>query len=147
MQARSPTSEYSEKSGSGGGLDEQDDNDNGQSDNERTQDIETDSDERKPYEGMPEFAESTWQELCAIYGLAGGELAKSVSRQLPPSFFNPTIGQQPQGESTLGVICILVARMDYAHDIDVQGRLYSCFFFEINDALNDQFKIILKKYT
>ncbi|XP_066597426.1 zinc finger protein castor homolog 1-like isoform X2 [Prorops nasuta] len=50
---------------------------------------------RKTYEGdgMREYAESTIQELMAIYGLSG-ELAKSVSRQLPPTFLNPTTGQE-----------------------------------------------------
>lgn len=56
--------------------------------------------ERKPFEGMREYAESTMQELLAIYGLAGGELAKSVSRQLPPTFLNPATGQLPHGESS-----------------------------------------------
>ncbi|KAK0166422.1 hypothetical protein PV328_004843 [Microctonus aethiopoides] len=45
--------------------------------------------QRKPYENMREFAESTMQELLAIYGLASGELAKTVSRQLPSQFLNP----------------------------------------------------------
>lgn len=50
---------------------------------------------------MREYAESTMQELLAIYGLAGGELAKSVSRQLPPTFLNPATGQHHHGESSL----------------------------------------------
>ncbi|KAG7209836.1 hypothetical protein KM043_011443 [Ampulex compressa] len=102
-EARSPNSDLSEKSGCGaldtesGRLDYQD----AQFDDERGQDVYGDAEceERKPFEGMREFAESTMQELLAIYGLAGGELAKSVSRQLPPTFLNPTTGQQAHGES------------------------------------------------
>ncbi|XP_057320750.1 uncharacterized protein LOC130664708 isoform X1 [Microplitis mediator] len=52
--------------------------------------------ERKPIEGIPEYAESMMQELLASYGLAGGELVKNVSRQLPPTFLNPHTGQQLQ---------------------------------------------------
>ena len=88
-QARSPNSESSEKSGGSGVLDA----DSGRLDDtpfedERGQDGdgEAECEERKPFEGMREYAESTMQELLAIYGLTGGELVKSVSRQLPPTF-------------------------------------------------------------
>lgn len=66
---------------------------------DRTQEAinEIDSEERKPFEGMREYAESTMQELLAIYGLTGGDLTKSVSGQLLPAFLNPSTGQ-PQGE-------------------------------------------------
>lgn len=101
-QARSPNSESSEKSGSGvldtesGRLDDTPfEDDRGQDG-----DGETECEERKPFEGMREYAESTMQELLAIYGLAGGELAKSVSRQLPPTFLNPPTGHQPHGKSS-----------------------------------------------
>lgn len=78
-----------------------------QFDDDRIQETEPDTDveERKPMENMREYAESTMQELLAIYGLAGGELAKSVSRQLPSTFLNPHTGQiqfnssQNQGQS------------------------------------------------
>lgn len=98
-KARSPNSDSSERSGSGvldaesSRLDDQDI----QFDDERGNDVD-EIEERKPYEGISEFAESTMEELLAIYGLAGGELAKSVSRQLPPTFLNPSVGQQAQGE-------------------------------------------------
>ncbi|XP_068983429.1 zinc finger protein castor homolog 1-like isoform X5 [Bombus flavifrons] len=99
-EARSPNSESSEKSGSGvldtesGRLDDTPfEDDRGQDG-----DGETECEERKPFEGMREYAESTMQELLAIYGLAGGELAKSVSRQLPPTFLNPPTGHQPHGK-------------------------------------------------
>ncbi|XP_017759934.1 PREDICTED: uncharacterized protein LOC108550661 isoform X1 [Eufriesea mexicana] len=99
-EARSPNSESSEKSGSGvldaesGRLDDTPfEDDRGQD-----ADGETECEERKPFEGMREYAESTMQELLAIYGLAGGELAKSVSRQLPPTFLNPATGHQPHGK-------------------------------------------------
>lgn len=106
-QARSPNSESSEKSGGSGVLDA----DSGRLDDtpfedERGQDGdgETECEERKPFEGMREYAESTMQELLAIYGLTGGELVKSVSRQLPPTFLNPpTSGHQPHGESSFVV--------------------------------------------
>jgi len=99
---RSPNSDSSERSGSGvldaesSRLDDQDI----QFEDERGNDVdgEVEIEERKPFEGMREYAESTMQELLAIYGLAGGELAKSVSRQLPPTFLNPSAGQQAQGE-------------------------------------------------
>lgn len=103
-QIRSPTSESSDKSGSGtmdhdsNRLDDQD----GQFEDEQGQEVENERgmDEKRPFEGMMrEYAESTMQELLAIYGLAGGELARSVSRQLPPTFLNPPSGQQPQGKS------------------------------------------------
>lgn len=63
-------------------------------DDDGIQEIETEPDivERKPFENMREYAESTMQELLAIYGLAGSELAKSVSRQLPATFLNPQTG-------------------------------------------------------
>lgn len=101
IQARSPNSDSSERSGSGvldaesSRLDDQDT----QFEDERGNDVdgEAEIEERKPFEGMREYAESTMQELLAIYGLAGGELAKSVSRQLPPTFLNPSAGQQAQG--------------------------------------------------
>ncbi|XP_036148361.1 uncharacterized protein LOC105829072 isoform X3 [Monomorium pharaonis] len=99
-EARSPNSDSSERSGSGvldaesSRLDDQDI----QFEDERANDVdgEIEIEERKPFEGMREYAESTMQELLAIYGLAGGELAKSVSRQLPPTFLNPNAGQQVQ---------------------------------------------------
>lgn len=102
VQARSPNSDSSDRSGSGvldaesSRLDDQDT----QFEDERGNDAdgEAEIEERKPFEGMREYAESTMQELLAIYGLAGGELAKSVSRQLPPTFLNPSTGQQTQGE-------------------------------------------------
>lgn len=75
-------------------LDDQDT----QFEDERGNDVDGEVEERKPFEGMREYAESTMQELLAIYGLAGGELAKSVSRQLPPTFLNPNAGQQAQGK-------------------------------------------------
>ncbi|XP_017883371.1 uncharacterized protein LOC108626928, partial [Ceratina calcarata] len=98
-EARSPNSESSEKSGSGvmdtesGRLDDTPfEDDRGQDGG----DGDAECEERKPYEGMGEFVESTMQELLAVYGFAGGELAKSVSRQLPPTFLNPaTGGHQP----------------------------------------------------
>ncbi|XP_051165565.1 uncharacterized protein LOC127284252 isoform X1 [Leptopilina boulardi] len=94
-EIQSPTSESSEKSGS-------DSNrlDDGQFEDEQGQEVENERgmDEKRPFEGMREYAESTMQELLAIYGLAGGELARSVSRQLPPTFLNPPSGQQPQGK-------------------------------------------------
>lgn len=101
-EARSPNSESSEKSGGSGVLDA----DSGRLDDtpfedERGQDGdgEAECEERKPFEGMREYAESTMQELLAIYGLTGGELVKSVSRQLPPTFLNPpTSGHQPHGK-------------------------------------------------
>ncbi|XP_011346797.1 zinc finger protein castor homolog 1 isoform X2 [Ooceraea biroi] len=101
-EARSPNSDSSERSGSGvldaesSRLDDQDI----QFEDERGNDVdgEVEIEERKPFEGMREYAESTMQELLAIYGLAGGELAKSVSRQLPPTFLNPNTGQQAQGK-------------------------------------------------
>ncbi|XP_015595893.1 uncharacterized protein LOC107268048 isoform X2 [Cephus cinctus] len=95
-EVRSPTSDSSEKSGSGaldndsGRLDEQEP----QFEDDRAQDGEHEG--RIPTEGMREYAESTMQELLAIYGLAGGELAKSLSRQLPPTFLNPPASQQQQ---------------------------------------------------
>lgn len=79
-------------------LDDQD----GQDEDERDQDeaeTETDADERgggRPFDNMREYAESTMQEFLAMYGLAGGELAKSVGRQLPPSFLNPAVSQHLQ---------------------------------------------------
>ncbi|KYM80898.1 hypothetical protein ALC53_08645 [Atta colombica] len=99
-EARSPNSDSSDRSGSGvldadsSRLDDQDI----QFEDERGNDVdgEVEIEERKPFEGMREYAESTMQELLAIYGLAGGELAKSVSRQLPPTFLNPNVGQQAQ---------------------------------------------------
>lgn len=101
VQARSPNSDSSERSGSGvldaesSRLDDQDT----QFEDDRGNDVDGEVEvERKPFEGMREYAESTMQELLAIYGLAGGELAKSVSRQLPPTFLNPNAGQQAQGE-------------------------------------------------
>jgi len=101
-QARSPNSDSSERSGSGGILDAEssrlDDQDTPFED-DRGNDVDGEVEiERKPFEGMREYAESTMQDLLAIYGLAGGELAKSVSRQLPPTFLNPNIGQQAQGK-------------------------------------------------
>ncbi|KAK9307076.1 hypothetical protein QLX08_002415 [Tetragonisca angustula] len=99
-EARSPNSESSEKSGSGvldtesGRLDDTPFED----DRAQDGDGETECEERKPFEGMREYAETTMQELLAIYGLAGGELAKSVSRQLPPTFLNPPTGHQPHGK-------------------------------------------------
>ncbi|KYN32959.1 Transcription factor castor [Trachymyrmex septentrionalis] len=101
-EARSPNSDSSDRSGSGvldaesSRLDDQDI----QFEDERGNDVdgEVEIEERKPFEGMREYAESTMQELLAIYGLAGGELAKSVSRQLPPTFLNPNVGQQAQGK-------------------------------------------------
>ncbi|KYQ55736.1 hypothetical protein ALC60_05378 [Trachymyrmex zeteki] len=103
-EARSPNSDSSDRSGSGvldaesSRLDDQDI----QFEDERGNDVdgEVEIEERKPFEGMREYAESTMQELLAIYGLAGGELAKSVSRQLPPTFLNPNVGQQAQANST-----------------------------------------------
>lgn len=102
VQARSPNSDSSDRSGSGvldaesSRLDDQD----MQFEDDRGNDAdgEAEIEERKPFEGMREYAESTMQELLAIYGLAGGELAKSVSRQLPPTFLNPNVGQQTQGK-------------------------------------------------
>ncbi|KAL6438646.1 hypothetical protein ACFW04_004581 [Cataglyphis niger] len=99
-EARSPNSDSSDRSGSGvldaesSRLDDQD----MQFEDDRGNDAdgEAEIEERKPFEGMREYAESTMQELLAIYGLAGGELAKSVSRQLPPTFLNPNVGQQTQ---------------------------------------------------
>lgn len=111
-QARSPNSESSEKSGGSGVLDA----DSGRLDDtpfedERGQDgeeREAECEERKPFEGMREYAESTMQELLAIYGLTGGELVKSVSRQLPPTFLNPpTAGHQPHGESSSTFVPLL----------------------------------------
>ncbi|XP_018398806.1 PREDICTED: zinc finger protein castor homolog 1-like [Cyphomyrmex costatus] len=101
-EARSPNSDSSDRSGSGvldaesSRLDDQDI----QFEDERANDVdgEVEIEERKPFEGMKEYAESTMQELLAIYGLAGGELAKSVSRQLPPTFLNPNVGQLAQGK-------------------------------------------------
>lgn len=114
VQARSPASESSEKSGGSGGLEQEHDQDGASrldeqemigEEDERNQDeteTETEAEERRPFDNMREYAESTMQELLAIYGLAGGELAKSVSRQLPPSFLNPALGQHlQQGESPL----------------------------------------------
>ena len=77
------------------------DDPDGPFDDDRGQEVENEGgvEEKKPFEGMREYAESTMQELLAIYGLAGGELARSVSRQLPPTFLNPPSGQQPQGKS------------------------------------------------
>ncbi|CAD1474307.1 unnamed protein product, partial [Heterotrigona itama] len=97
VQARSPNSESSEKSGSGVLDTESGRLDDTPFEDDRVQDGdgETECEERKPFEGMREYAESTMQELLAIYGLAGGELAKSVSRQLPPTFLNPPTGHQP----------------------------------------------------
>ncbi|XP_029680634.1 uncharacterized protein LOC115246139 isoform X1 [Formica exsecta] len=100
-EARSPNSDSSDRSGSGvldaesSRLDDQDT----QFEDDRGNDAdgEAEIEEQKPFEGMREYAESTMQELLAIYGLAGGELAKSVSRQLPPTFLNPNVGQQTQG--------------------------------------------------
>ncbi|XP_063985247.1 uncharacterized protein LOC135166671 isoform X2 [Diachasmimorpha longicaudata] len=94
VEARSPASESSDKSD----LDQEpsrlDDHDP-QFDDDRIQETEpeTDIEERKPMEDMREYVESTMQELAAIFGLAGGELAKSVSRQLPSTFLNPHTGQ------------------------------------------------------
>ncbi|XP_012277586.1 zinc finger protein castor homolog 1 isoform X2 [Orussus abietinus] len=109
-EVRSPTSESSEKSGSGamdadvdaeaGRLDEQD---AVRFEHERAQEGEGElvvaGKAIVPTEGMREYAESAMQELLAIYGLAGGELAKSVSRQLPPTFLDPPVGHQPQGKA------------------------------------------------
>lgn len=67
-----------------------------QQDGENENETETDGDERKPFEGMSEYAESTMQELLAIYGLAGGELAKTVGKQAPPTFLNPAVGHHLQ---------------------------------------------------
>jgi len=111
VQARSPNSDSSERSGSGvldaesSRLDDQDT----PFEDERGNDVdgEVEIEERKPFEGMREYAESTMQELLAIYGLAGGELAKSVSRQLPPTFLNPNVGQQPQGKYLLNSTILL----------------------------------------
>ncbi|XP_046747760.1 uncharacterized protein LOC124412150 isoform X1 [Diprion similis] len=96
-EVRSPTSDSSEKSGgsgvpldpevAGGRLDVN----GGQFDDERPG-----TEERVPTQGMREYAESTMQELLAIYGL-GGELAKSVTRQLPLNFLNPPVSH-PQGK-------------------------------------------------
>ncbi|XP_015439123.1 PREDICTED: zinc finger protein castor homolog 1-like [Dufourea novaeangliae] len=101
-EARSPNSDSSEKSDSGV-LDAEesgrlDDTTPFEDDRGQDGDGEVDCEERKPFEGMREYAESTMQELLAIYGLAGGELAKSVSRQLPPTFLNPATGQQPHAK-------------------------------------------------
>lgn len=100
VQARSPNSDSSDKSGSGVLDTESARLDDTTFDDDRGQeaDGEAECEERKPFEGMREYAESTMQELLAIYGLAGGELAKSVSRQLPPTFLNPATGH-PHGES------------------------------------------------
>lgn len=129
LQARSPVSESSDKSVVSGML-EQDRassrmGDDAQDDEER-ENLETENEaemeERmsnagavglavaaaaaaaRPFDNMPEYVESTMQELFATYyGLAGGELAKSVSRQLQPaSFLNPAAGNQmhQQGKST-----------------------------------------------
>ena len=59
-------------------------------------DEQDESDERSPH--LQEFAESTMQELLtAIYGWAGGgELAKSVSRQLPTGLGFPSPTATPQ---------------------------------------------------
>ncbi|CAD6217082.1 GSCOCG00004661001-RA-CDS [Cotesia congregata] len=87
-EARSPMSE-SDKSDlmESSRLDEDTAFEEDQNDNEGVLlEVET---ERKPIEGMREYAESTMQELLAMYGLAGGELAKTVTRQLPPTFLNP----------------------------------------------------------
>ncbi|XP_034951460.1 uncharacterized protein [Chelonus insularis] len=98
VEVRSPMSESSDKSEcaleaeSSSRLDDQD----GEAfDDDPVQDLEPEV-ERKPFEGMREYAESAMQELLAIYGLAGGELAKTVSRQLPPTFLNPQTGLQIQ---------------------------------------------------
>lgn len=102
MKVRSPTSESSDKSGSAA-MDESNrlDDQDGQFDDDRVQEVEGEGavEGKRPFEGMREYAESTMQELLAIYGLAGGELARTVSRQLPPTFLNPPSGQQPQGKS------------------------------------------------
>ena len=77
-------------------LDGQDDDERGQDEMENDMDTE----ERRPNE-MREYAESLMQKLVqSIYGLEGGELAKTVSRQLPPSFLNPAVSQhlQQQGK-------------------------------------------------
>ncbi|KAI4490261.1 hypothetical protein M0802_010789 [Mischocyttarus mexicanus] len=114
-EVRSPNSDSSEKSvgsiildADSGRLDDQElpyDDDRMQDmdpdvdgDDDGDNDVDTESEERKPFEGMREYAESTMQELLAIYGLAGSELAKSVSRQLPPTFMNPNTGQHAQGK-------------------------------------------------
>ncbi|KAF7411721.1 zinc finger protein castor 1-like isoform X1 [Vespula maculifrons] len=118
LSARSPNSDSSEKSvgsvvldADSGRLDDQDtpfDDDRMQDgdgdgdvdgDGDGDGDVEVECEERKPFEGMREYAESTMQELLAIYGLSGGELAKSVSRQLPPTFMNPSTGQHGQGRT------------------------------------------------
>jgi len=123
VQVRSPNSDSSERSGSGV-LDAEssrlDDQDMIQFEDERGNDVdgEVEIEERKPFEGMREYAESTMQELLAIYGLAGGELAKSVSRQLPPTFLNPSAGQHAQGECVgdLSRIPILSTTSDLPED-------------------------------
>ncbi|XP_076293620.1 zinc finger protein castor homolog 1 isoform X2 [Lasioglossum baleicum] len=99
-EARSPNSDSSEKSDNGVLDAESSRLDDTPFEDDRGQDAdgEAECEERKPFEGMREYAESTMQELLAIYGLAGGELAKSVSRQLPPTFLNPATGQQPHGK-------------------------------------------------
>ncbi|XP_033230377.1 uncharacterized protein LOC117181619 isoform X2 [Belonocnema kinseyi] len=100
-EVRSPTSESSDKSGSAA-MDESNrlDDQDGQFEDDRVQEVESEGtvEGKRPFEGMREYAESTMQELLAIYGLAGGELARSVSRQLPPTFLNPPSGQQSQGK-------------------------------------------------
>lgn len=105
MQVRSPTSDSSEKSGASGGVMETELvaggrlelNINGGNVGQFDDEQRTINEERIPTQGMREYAESTMQELLAIYGL-GGELAKSVARQLPPTFLNPPL-IQPQGKS------------------------------------------------
>ena len=102
LKVRSPTSESSDKSGSAA-LDESNrlDDQDGQFEDDRGQEVENEGgvEEKRPVEGLSEYEESMMQEFLAIYGMAGGELARSVSRQLPPTFLNPPSGQQPQGKS------------------------------------------------
>lgn len=88
------------------------DQEDGQFEDDRGQDVdcgansEVESEERKPFEGMREYAESTMRELLAIYGLASGELAKSVSKQ--PTPLNPIINQQTGGEEFFHLFLDLV---------------------------------------
>lgn len=126
LQARSPASETSDKSGVSGAMDqdqgssrlgddahEEDERENLETENEAEMEERISNANAvglavaaaaaaggRPFDNMREYAESTMQELFAIYGLAGGELAKSVSRQLQPaSFLNPAAGhQQHQGK-------------------------------------------------
>jgi hypothetical protein len=98
--------------------------DEGPDEDERNEtENEAESEERRPFDNIREYAESTMQELLAIYGLAGGELAKSVSRQLPPSFLNPAVGAhlQHQGSSHVPLfvpsVCPLCACVRLYHSV------------------------------